>query len=337
MSELRGDTMLVSTVARIAVLVVTITLWPAPPSPAAAQGGPAGDAARSRGAVGSDVDVSPRVAGRSAHRIRGYWTADRMRSARPVDSGRQLGGPHGARVGLASTGSTTASGAPTVARAPKAGGVRVPSTVGRLFFRTGSGAASCSAAVIRTRQRNQVLTAGHCVNDGSGRWYRDWVFVPRYHRGKRPFGTWVSSRAYAPSNWTRRHRFGSDWAIVKFRERNGRRLQRVVYGNRVRTDRGPSQRNVRVWGYPAEGRYSGRTAVRCQGRTTRWRGTADAKVRCGMTGGSSGGPWLLAGSRGVNVGTIFAVTSRRTLSGTAYLIARPLRPAFWDVVRRANR
>ena len=55
-----------------------------------------------------------------------------------------------------------------------------------------------------------------------------------------------------------------------------------------------------------------------------------------MNGGASGGPWLLKKRRKANTGIIWAVTSRRTTSGTKYLLARPLPKAIWTMVRAAN-
>lgn len=215
----------------------------------------------------------------------------------------------------------------------------MPRTTGKLFFRTRSGqTAVCSAAVIRARRHNQVVSAGHCVHQGQGGgWYRDWIFVPRYHNGRRPFGRWVAKRAYAPRKWVKRSRFSHDWAIIKFRKRNGRKLQQRVGGNKVKLGSRVRYRGVRVWGWPAQSPYNGRTGQMCQGKSTRWRSSRHAKIRCDLTGGASGGPWLLRKQRRTNKGIIFAVTSRRTIGGTAYLVARPLPKAFAKLKRRANR
>jgi hypothetical protein len=60
-------------------------------------------------------------------------------------------------------------------------------TVGSLFFVVpGLGEGHCSAAVIRPRL---VLTAGHCVHQGSGGadgFFQSFVFLPAYHEGNAP-------------------------------------------------------------------------------------------------------------------------------------------------------
>jgi hypothetical protein len=61
---------------------------------------------------------------------------------------------------------------------------------GKLFGTIpGSGEFECSAAVIAPRL---VLTAGHCVHDGSGGadgFFEDFVFVPAYERATLPTGS----------------------------------------------------------------------------------------------------------------------------------------------------
>jgi V8-like Glu-specific endopeptidase len=227
---------------------------------------------------------------------------------------------------------------------PRPGHVHVPSSVGRLFFTTSAGDASCTASAIRTRKRNQVITAGHCVNtgpDGGGllgqpEWFSNWIFVPRYHDGRRPFGKWVATNAYAFGGWVNHGRYSRDQAVIKFQRRHGRKLTRVVGANLVRTGLHQRQRGVRIWGWPAEFQYDGERAVHCDGRTTRR--ALDAKMRCPMNGGASGGPWLLRKDRHPDWGAIFAVTSRRTVHHRPkLLLAVPLPDVLKDMLRKINR
>lgn len=294
------------------------------PAPAAA----AGESRVHRASV-PDVALSAR-SGRSAAEVRRYWTQARMREASVVGA-PTLHAPPGEVLASARASGLLTGGA------PRYDGVVVPRTVGKLFVRSPYGDRMCTAAVMRAKRKNQVITAGHCVNGGQyGGWYSDWLFVPQYDNGRAPRGTWVGKRAYAPGRWTHRSDFRFDYAIVKLRKRHGRKIQRVVGGNGVRLGRNPWKRDVRVWGWPAQSPYSGEHAVMCQGRTSRYGGGADAKIKCPMTGGASGGPWLLENKRKRHRGLIFAVTSRRTASGTAYLLATPLPKAFRKLKRRAN-
>jgi hypothetical protein len=60
--------------------------------------------------------------------------------------------------------------------------------VGQLFFTKPSGSFVCSASVIRL---SVIATAGHCVSDGNGHFYNNWLFIPAYHAGVAPFGRWT--------------------------------------------------------------------------------------------------------------------------------------------------
>jgi hypothetical protein len=71
-------------------------------------------------------------------------------------------------------------------------------TVGHLFFTEPSGDYQCSASVIRA---NVIATAGHCVNDGSGHYFKNWVFYPGETGTVKPYGAWTWSNADTTSAW----------------------------------------------------------------------------------------------------------------------------------------
>jgi hypothetical protein len=71
-------------------------------------------------------------------------------------------------------------------------------TVGQLFFTEPGGNFVCSASVIRL---NVIATAGHCVSDGSGHFYSNWLFIPAYHAGVAPFGRWSWSQVVVAGPW----------------------------------------------------------------------------------------------------------------------------------------
>lgn len=309
-----------------AVLVTGLVVLGGATVPATGGGAHAGPTRAHR----SDIVRSPAPTGDArARALLDYWTPTRMAAAQPVDE----------LLGLTSVDRSTTT-APEERRR-----LHVPSTVGRLFFTTSAGDASCTASTIRTRKRNQVITAGHCVHTGpegigllgTPEWFSNWVFVPRYHNGVRPFGRWISKNAYAFRGWVKDGSFSRDQAIIKFEPRNGRKLTQVVGANRVRTGLNQVHRGVRIWGWPAEGRYDGETAVHCDGRTTHVGRSKDAKMRCPMNGGASGGPWLLRSQRRPDTGLVWAVTSRRTLNRTPkYLLAVPLPDAVRRMMRSIN-
>ena len=69
---------------------------------------------------------------------------------------------------------------------------------GRLFFSIPGGTASCSATV---QTIGVITTAGHCVSDGMGHFYSNWVFVPATRNGSAPFGTWSWKSVVVTDTW----------------------------------------------------------------------------------------------------------------------------------------
>lgn len=97
----------------------------------------------------------------------------------------------------------------------------------------------------------------------------------------------------------------------------------TVGGNGLSYNYGHSQTGVRAWGWPAEAPYQGQTPYYCDRNTWKWKWFSnDMVMRCDMTGGASGGPWLRT-RIDTNLGYVFGVTSRRTTSGEKLLISTP--------------
>ncbi len=295
------------------------------------------DAAMPAAAVDSRdemVAAAPRPV-RTAREIRRYWTPERMAAAVPIEDVLPS-------LKVPATDDDTADRQ----RAPRtaAGRVRAPRTTGKLFFKDGAFDYVCSASAIKTRKRNQVITAGHCVHTGpnvpilqSPHFYSDWVFVPRYRNGQAPYGRWVANHAFAFEGWIENEAFRYDQAIVSFKRRNGRRLVNAVGGNEVVWGNDQRQPGTTIWGWPAEDPYDGEVARTCNGRTTPFEDTADAAMHaCDLNGGASGGPWYLPRGRTANTGRIWAITSRR-LTNAPVLLAHPIPRQIRQMIRLANR
>lgn len=70
---------------------------------------------------------------------------------------------------------------------------------GKLFFNDGGGTFVCSAALIKP---GIVVTAAHCVAAfGQSRYYTNWTFVPAYNNGLAPYGSWTASNAYVLTSY----------------------------------------------------------------------------------------------------------------------------------------
>ncbi len=170
--------------------------------------------------------------------VRAYWTPERLRAARPLDM--SIDGPlrRGHRSSAATAEPETVHGAlPTLkydfslatdlygatgqtmyGHPPLKGTGNLSyttnrlypisdkvlykvypyATIGHLFFHEPSGDFQCSASVIRL---NTIATAGHCVNDGHGNYYTNWMFIPAQNGSMAPFGTWTWAHANTTSAW----------------------------------------------------------------------------------------------------------------------------------------
>lgn len=228
-----------------------------------------------------------------------YWTPERMRGATPLD----LVTAHGEHAKL-----------PAIARAtpgtPWTAGGAVAKTLGRVFFTTGDGAAaSCSGDVVNAANHSVVVTAGHCVRNGSA-WNGAWVFVPGYHDGKRPYGTWVASVLATTPQWQDSQDTEYDVGMAVIAAQGGKRIsdavgaQGIAFGER----RG---RWVAAFGYPAEGSYNGDAQIYCTGGASgdTTGSSSDQALACDQTGGASGGPWFTGFDGRTGVGTQYSVNS----------------------------
>ncbi|WP_460851766.1 trypsin-like serine peptidase [Nocardioides montaniterrae] len=296
----------------------------------------------STSSAASDPSAPVLTALSRAAQVRAYWTRDRMLDATPMGA-------------EASGGSTSTRLAPrtTTGQAIESGSsAYVPKTVGKLFFTDGSVDYVCSASTIATRSRNQIVTAGHCVHTGphpddgllggllggTPHYFANWMYAPRYLDGRTPLGKWVATNRFVASGWINSENFDQDQAILALGAHNGKRIVDVTGGNRVAYGASANQGHVRIWGWPAASPYDGESAWRCDGTTVRddSDNVGDARIACSMTQGSSGGPWILAKNRTANIGTIFAVTSRGTVSGPSELLAHPFTWSLRTLIQRAN-
>ena len=262
-----------------------------------------------------------------------YWTPERMRQAVPVAEPKLAAAPRGAaavrRAPSGPAGSTAAAAALTrkaLSRAPAAAApglaaltVNASATVGRVFFYNPADGLnhSCSGSALNSASKRLVITAAHCVHGGPGASYmQNWVFVPRYNNGARPFGTF-SARTFRTFNaWTGSRSRDHDIAMVTtWNNEFGQTLVNTVGGNGLSWN---YSRDIflTILAYPADPPYTGTWQQYCQG-TTRRVGFFDGRIemRCGFTGGSSGGPWLRAYSNTSALGYVNGVMSTLASDG----------------------
>jgi len=213
-----------------------------------------------------------------------------------------------------------------------AGGVPASRAVGRVFFTDAASGrrSSCSASVVASDSGNLLLTAGHCVY--SRGWHRDWIFVPSYDQGKRPFGVWRAEWFVTPSRWITHGRPEDDVAFVKVASSGGVRILDRVGGNGIRPGAATGRRRT-VLGYPFLPPYRGDRQHYCEG-VTRSEGRR-MRMACRLTTGASGGPWLDSYDRSTGFGYIGGVTTNTDLANTT-LWSPLLGGDVWTLYRYAD-
>ncbi|WP_285630683.1 trypsin-like serine peptidase [Actinoallomurus iriomotensis] len=251
-----------------------------------------------------------------------YWTADRMEAADHVPGGRP---DAGRRL------------PPVRAVAQKTSTGRISSrTVGKVFFRSSASGRdySCSAAAVSSPSRNLISTAGHCVYDRDGGWHQNWVFVPFFDRGRRPYGIWRATWLAAFTGWVGRTEPGLDVAFVKVAAADGGSLVDAVGGNGIRVGSSSRTRRLTILGYPFLPPYPGDRQFSCQGVTV----PAGRRLRmaCPLTTGASGGPWLEDFDAATGRGYIGGVTTNTDLANTS-LWSPDFDDGVWALYRYADR
>lgn len=230
-----------------------------------------------------------------------------MRKARPLEAPRQEGG------GLAGVSLTATAGGPgaddgsvgsdfAVVPDSTAPGSRQNGAV-FIAMPGGFGVGRCSGTAVHSPNRSVVITAGHCVHQ-FGRWFnRDWIFVPGYHDGVRPFGVFVAKWLGATSPWVGGGSENADvGAAVVSRNEHGQTLGAAVGGYDIAFGLSPNQ-VFDVHGYPAAPPFDGTSQRLCAGTPFLGHdilsflqpGPLNLALTCEVTGGASGGGWTIRG------------------------------------------
>jgi hypothetical protein len=253
-----------------------------------------------------------RSAGQSAREALRFWTPARMRSAKPIDTPKSGSGelasasaapPEGGEDGLLDGAERAVADFAEVAD-PTAPGFRQNGAIFIVLPRH-RGLARCSGASVNAPNMSVVFTAGHCVNDGGPRrWLdRDWIFVPGYHDGVRPFGAFVAKWLGATAPWVYEGSENADvGAAVVSRNESGRRLGAAVGGYGIAWNLSPRQ-VFDVHGYPAAPPFDGTSQRICEDTpflghdlaSFLWTGPLNLALTCNVTGGGSGGAWTIEG------------------------------------------
>ena len=219
-----------------------------------------------------------------------YWTAERMKNAKPRERARPGGGGGG--------GKATDWSRYSVATTDPAYKMN-----GKLFMTFGTTDYVCSGTAVNAASDvNLVWTAGHCVSDGpsAAEQATNVLFVPAYRNGS-GIGVWESIGHDAAPGWKAQgaDRFTYDVGAVKVRRQDTSSLTTftAALGGTRAIDFGtdPTTAPIVAYGYPAAGKFNGATQTACSSPFRRWdfeEFVEPMQISCDMTGGSSGGGWV---------------------------------------------
>lgn len=258
--------------------------------------------------------------------VRDYWTKRRIRAAKPAE--RLLRG-----VEKASRPSADPGGPPTLVEPAAPGAVEPGSglvrgllaesggaararaqdvsgsssgfperTHGKVLFRIVGGSDpgnyQCSGTVVRSPSHTLAWTAGHCVYDSQfgGGFATNWVFLPGFRDGVRPFGTWAARELLTTRGWVNEDLRYDAGAAVLARDGNGRGIQDAVGARGIAFNQ-PREQRYRAFGYPAVSPYSGGRLHVCdsayRGDDRSFGPPRPMRIVCDQTAGASGGGWVV--------------------------------------------
>ena len=275
-------------------------------------------------AVGPVAAAAPQ----SRHdRVVAYWTAERVKAARPrafVMTGGRLAPvakpakpPAGGGGLAATTGTAWPDGKGAIYRA-----------TGRVLFTLNGGNWICSASVATDSRTDisVVLTAGHCAFDQATRTFAtNWLFIPEfdtrdsYDCAVAVHGCWTADRLIVHAGFANQTSFNQtatqyDWAfaVVDADGAATSQLDQTVGSFPIAFRSYSSGSPVAAFGYPAGGKYGGNNdLIHCSNSlgTDPYNLGRTYRLSCDMTGGSSGGPWLTSFPATGDAGTLSSVNS----------------------------
>jgi hypothetical protein len=273
---------------------------------------------------------------RDAAAVRGYWTPRRMRAAEPV--GLRLAAI--GRVGGADSGASSAAAQPAPVAASRwaidtsATSTGLPERLhGKAFFKISGGSQPgdyvCSATLVSSNSHALAWTAGHCVHDSEfgGGFATNWIFVPGFRNGERPFGSWPARELFTTRGWSRSINIRQDIGAARLeRDEQGRGIEDLLGARGIAFNR-PRAQNITAYGYPALTNplsvpprfdFDGQRLWSCASPITGsddppGDGPQTLRIECDMTGGASGGGWVTA------AGAVNGVTSYSYVNDGSHL------------------
>jgi V8-like Glu-specific endopeptidase len=210
------------------------------------------------------------------------------------------------------------------------------STVVKIYFSDGGKNFVCSGAVWPNRS---VLTAGHCIyNPDAKRFHSHFIVIPQYKNGEQPLGSWGASEVFTTDAWQKGD-FSYDFGLIVTEKQAGRNISYYTGYLGAQWNASLNQ-SWTVIGYPAARPFNGKVQQICIGsyaESDTTNSPAAVAIGCDLTGGSSGGPWIVSfrgtgGGNRINGLMSYGYASRKKASYSPYFGSTAKQ--FWDIARR---
>jgi hypothetical protein len=227
-------------------------------------------------------------------------------STPPVRTNAGLADPLGDGSPL---GGDSAAPQKTNVKAWQSGGGVIKSA-GKVFFHMAGKDYLASATVVNSRNRDTLITAGHVVNEGPGKFATNFIFIPAYNNGNAPFGKWTARTLKAPADWTQKGDLNDDVGFAVMNKLNGKHIADVVGQQKIAFNAGKGARVTAV-GYPVYKPYDGQTLQFCVAQAkadSQNPDSTDQGILCPMPEGASGGMWAID-MQPNGIGTIVSLNS----------------------------
>ena len=250
-----------------------------------------------------------------------HWTTARMAAATPRDFEFDSSRGFVPRALPGGGGGTTG--------ASWNGGGAIKERSGKVYFEMGGAAYVCSGAVATDTRTDVslVLTAAHCAYDETGDVFAtSWLFIPDFDQSptftcsQTQYGCWTADALVVHEGYATAGGFNTQATLhdVAFAVVGG-----GGHSGSTQLDATVGAFNVSIpgftavgqaaytFGYPAAGKYKGKNLVYCAGRIFEdpYNDELTWGMPCGMTGGSSGGPWLSSFNKSTGVGALSSLNS----------------------------
>jgi hypothetical protein len=237
----------------------------------------------------------------SAHEVSGFWTPARIQAAEPLELARPHFGPASAS---ASVDEPVFGSNFELVSDPTAPQFRIH---GAFFVSGFFGDGLCSGTSVESPNESVVITAAHCL-DGIGRRSRS-AFIPAYRYGQRPFGVFPVRWVGTTKQWRGVFRTANFdvGALVLGRNQRGETLFDAVGGAEMAWNL-KARQIFNVHGYPGEEPFDGETQRLCREvpflghdpTAFAFPGPLNLANDCDVTGGASGGGWMIRGGTTLN-------------------------------------